>query len=100
LEEIFGEIRDEYDEVEEFVDKQIADNEYIFSGRVELDFITEKYGLEFPDDEGSETISGYIIQINESIPRQRDRIIFGHFEFDILSVSATRIETVKVKVLK
>jgi putative hemolysin len=100
LEEIFGEIMDEYDEVEELVDKQLAANEFIFSGRVELDFITEKYGLEFPGDSGSETLSGYIIQNNESIPRQKERIIFGKYEFDILSVSATRIETVKLKVLK
>jgi CBS domain containing-hemolysin-like protein len=100
LEEIFGEIEDEYDVAEEFVDKQIASNEYIFSGRIELDFIAEKYGLHFSGDEGAETLSGYIIQNNESIPKQKDRIIVGNYEFDILSVSDTRIETVKIKVLK
>jgi CBS domain containing-hemolysin-like protein len=99
LEEIFGEIKDEYD-TEEFVDKQLSSNEFIFSGRLELDFITEKYKLEFPNEEGAETLSGYIIQNNESIPKQKDRIIFGNYEFDILNVSDTRIETVKVKVLK
>jgi len=99
LEELFGDIKDEYD-TEEFVDKQISANEFIFSGRLELDFITEKYKLEFPQEEGAETLSGYIIQNNESIPKQKDRIIFGNYEFDILNVSDTRIETVKVKVLK
>ena len=99
LEEIFGDIRDEYD-TEEFVEKQLATNEFIFSGRLELDYITEKYKLEFPEAEGAETLSGYIIQNNESIPKQKDRIIFGKYEFDILNVSDTRIETVKVKVLK
>lgn len=99
LEEIFGDIKDEYD-TEEFVDKQISANEFIFSGRLELDFITEKYKLEFPQQEGAETLSGYIIQSNEAIPKQKDRIIFGNYEFDILNVSDTRIETVKVKVLK
>lgn len=48
LEEIFGEIRDEYD-VEEFEEKKISDTEYIFSGRLELDYLKEKYGLIFPE---------------------------------------------------
>jgi len=100
LEEIFGEIEDEYDVAEEFVEKQIASNEYIFSGRLELDYITEKYHLEFSGDNEAETLSGYIIQNNESIPKQKQRIIIGNYEFDILNVSDTRIETVKVKVLK
>jgi CBS domain containing-hemolysin-like protein len=99
LEEIFGEIEDEYDVAESFVDKQIASNEYLFSGRLELDFITQKYDITFTGNEQAETLSGYIIQNNESIPKQKERIIIGNLEFDILNVSDTRIETVKVKVL-
>ncbi len=99
LEEIFGDIKDEYD-TEDFVEKQIAANEFIFSGRLELDYINEKYGLEFPGDENAETLSGYIIQNNEEIPRQKDRIIIGNYQYDILNMGDTRIETVKLKVLK
>lgn len=99
LEEIFGDIKDEYD-TEEFVDKQLAANEFIFSGRLELDAITEKYELDFSNAENAETLSGYIIQQNEAIPKQKERIIIGNYEFDILNVSDTRIETVKLKVLK
>jgi putative hemolysin len=98
LEEIFGEIHDEYDS-EEFVEKQLSENEYIFSGRLELDHISEKYELEFPGNE-SETLSGYIINYYEAIPQQKERIIIDDYEFDILSVSDTRIEMVKMKVLK
>ncbi|MFL5789412.1 MAG: hemolysin family protein [Flavisolibacter sp.] len=98
LEEIFGEIHDEYDS-EEFVEKRLSENEYIFSGRLELDYISEKYQLEFPDNE-SETLSGYIINHHETIPQQKERIIIDDFEFDILSVSDTRIEMVKLKILK
>ena len=98
LEEIFGEIHDEYDS-EEFVAKRLAENEYIFSGRLELDYIAEKFGLEFPDNE-SETLSGYIINHHETIPHQKERIIIDDYEFDIISVSDTRIEMVKLKVLK
>jgi CBS domain containing-hemolysin-like protein len=98
LEEIFGEIHDEYDS-EEFVEKRISENEYIFSGRLELDFLTQKYELNFPDGE-SETLSGYIINHHEAIPRQKERIIIDNYEFDILNVTDTRIEMVKLKVLK
>lgn len=98
LEEIFGEIRDEYD-TEEFVEKQIAENEFIFSGRLELDYLNEKYELGFPEGE-SETLSGYIINQHETIPRFKERIIIDKYEFDILNVSDTRIEMVKVKLLR
>jgi putative hemolysin len=98
LEEIFGEIHDEYDS-EEFVEKRISENEYIFSGRLELDYLSEKYNLEFPDEE-SETLSGYIINYHETIPQQKERIIIDDYEFDVLNVSDTRIEMVKLKILK
>jgi CBS domain containing-hemolysin-like protein len=98
LEEIFGEIQDEYD-VEEFVEKQIAENEYIFSGRLELDYLNEKYGFELPSDE-TETLSGFIINYHETIPRQKERIIITDYEYEVMSVSDTRIEMVKMKKLK
>ena len=98
LEELFGEIEDEYD-IDEFIEKQIAENEYIFSGRMELDYLEEKYNLVFPEHE-FETLSGYIINYHETIPRQKERIIINDYEFEIISVSDTRIETVKLKNLK
>lgn len=99
LEEIFGDIRDEYD-TEEFEEKQLANNEYLFSGRLELDYITEKYKLKFPEDAETETLSGYIIKNNEKIPRQKERIIIDNYEFEVVTVSDTRIEMVKLKILK
>jgi len=98
LEEIFGEIKDEYD-TEEFIAKQLSENEYIFSGRLELDYLNEHYGFEFPENE-SETISGYIIDEYKSIPKLKERIIIGDYEFDVLNVSDTRIEMIKMKVLR
>jgi putative hemolysin len=98
LEEIFGEIHDEYD-TEEFVEKYISDKEYIFSGRLELDYLNEKYDFEFPDAE-SETLSGYIINEHETIPKLKETIIIGDIQFDILNVSDTRIEMVKLKLLR
>lgn len=98
LEEIFGDIKDEYD-TEEFIEKQISENEYIFSGRLELDYLNEKYGFEFPAN-GTETLSGYIINQHETIPALKERIIIDKYEFDISNVSDTRIELVKMKILR
>ncbi|HEU5054407.1 MAG TPA: hemolysin family protein [Hanamia sp.] len=100
LEEIFGDINDEYDVQEELVDKQITSNEFLLSGRLELDLLEKKYKLSFRKSEEAETLSGYIINLHESIPRERDRIIIDDYQFDVLKVSQTRIETVKLKVLR
>jgi CBS domain containing-hemolysin-like protein len=98
LEEIFGEIQDEHD-TEEFVEKQLSENEYIFSGRLEIDYLNEKYHFDLPENE-SETLSGFIIAHYETIPKLKERIIIDDFEFDILNVTDTRIEMVKMKLLK
>ncbi|MDP4128598.1 MAG: hemolysin family protein [Bacteroidota bacterium] len=98
LEEIFGEIRDEYD-TEEFEEKKLSNDEFIFAGRLELDYLNEKYNMEFPEKE-SETLSGFIINRHEAIPRLKEHIIIDDYEFEILSVSDTRIEMVKMKLLK
>jgi CBS domain containing-hemolysin-like protein len=98
LEEIFGDIRDEYD-TEEFEEKKLGNDEFIFSGRLELDYLNEKYGFEFPENE-SETLSGFIINRHEAIPRLKEHIIIDDYEFEILGVSDTRIEMVRMKLLK
>jgi putative hemolysin len=100
LEELFGDIKDEYDEVEEFEDKQISENEYMLNGRMELDAITEKYAVKFNDEVEAGTLSGYIIEHNENLPKERETIIVDNYEFTIVSMSNTKIETVLLKVLK
>lgn len=100
LEEIFGDIYDEYDEKEEFIDKQINANEFLFSGRLELNYLSEKYKLDFRKKEDAETLSGYIINQHGSIPRQKERIIIDDYQFDIVTVGETRIEAVKLKILR
>ena len=94
LEEIFGEIQDEHD-VEELVEKQISNDEYIFAGRLEVDYLNEKYELELPIGE-YETLAGLIVASYEDIPEKGEEIIVGGFKMKILNVSETRIETVKV----
>jgi putative hemolysin len=98
LEEIFGEIHDEYD-VAEFEEKQLTEDEFMFSGRLELDYLNEKYKMDFAVAD-SETLSGYIINAHETIPKLKETIIIGHYKFDVVAVSDTRIEMVKMKILK
>ena len=95
LEEIFGEIKDEYD-FEEFIEKVENENEFIFSGRIEIDYLNEKYNLNL-EMNSSETLSGFIIHHHETIPKEKEKIIIGEYEFEALTVTDTRIELVKVK---
>jgi len=96
LEEIFGEINDEYD-VQEFLEKKLSATEFIFSGRLELDYLYEKYGIDFEAD-NAETLSGYLIHKHEGIPKVREVIHLSHFDAEILLVSDTRIEKVKLTI--
>lgn len=97
LEEIFGDIKDEND-ASEMLEKRLSDDEFVFSGRIELDYLRHKYEFQFLDNQ-AETLSGYIINQHKSIPLNRDHVIIGKYAFDILSVSQSRIETVKMKIL-
>ena len=99
LEEIFGEIKDEHDS-EDLYEKQLNDNSFVFSGRLEIDYVNEKYNLNFIENEDYETIAGLILYHTENIPKPNDSIKIGNFQFDILKVSSTRVELVKLEVFK
>ncbi len=96
LEEIFGEIDDEHD-VSDLIYKQISDNEYIFSGRMEIDFINEKFNLDIKQSDNYETLAGLILFHNESIPKNDEKIEIDRFIFKISLASDNRIELVHVK---
>lgn len=97
LEEIFGEIEDEHD-TDDQVEKQLSDNEFIFSGRLEVDYLNEEYNLGIPLGE-YETLAGYIVMTHEEIPKQGEILQLNHFEIKILKARNNRIETVRLKVL-
>ena len=95
LEEIFGEIEDEHDE-EIHTEIMINDGEFIFSGRLEIDYLNDKYEpLEFPEGDYT-TLSGYIVMTTGSIPNEGDEIDLGKYKFVLESVSEKKIETVRV----
>ena len=98
MEEIFGEIEDEFDKGI-LIDKNPEENVYVFSGRIEIDFINEKYDLNLADSEEYETLAGYIIHEYGSIPKEKDKLSIEHYEVDILKASETRVELIKLHVL-
>lgn len=99
MEEIFGEIEDEHDSTD-LIEKKINENEYLFSGRLEIDYINEKYSLDLPQNEDYETIAGLILSIYEKIPKINDDIIIGIYNIKIIKVSQTRIELIKLFIEK
>lgn len=95
LEEILGEIEDEHDKVD-LREEKVANNEYLFSGRLEVDYLNEKYNLKIPTDESYETLAGYIYTKTESIPEEGQTIILEQLSILIEKVGETRIELIKV----
>ena len=95
VEELFGEIEDEHDK-DKFIEEKISDDEYLFSARLEVDYINETYHLNLPESEEYETLSGLILLHTEEIPTQGETISLPPFVFSIEACSQTRIETVRV----
>ena len=96
IEEIFGEIEDEHDVIE-LEEKQINENEFVFSGRLEIDYLNNKYNLNIPETGDYETIAGFILYHYESIPKINEKITIDSFTFKILKVTHTRLELVNLK---
>jgi putative hemolysin len=99
MEEIFGEIDDEYD-TDDFIERKISDAEYIFSARLEIDYLNEKYNLHLPESDEYETLGGLIINHHESIPSKNQEIIIKNYSFKIVQVSEKRIEQVQLRILE
>ncbi|MBL0047478.1 MAG: HlyC/CorC family transporter [Bacteroidetes bacterium] len=98
MEEIFGEIEDEHDK-EESVEKVISESEYIFSARLEIDYLNKEYKLHLPESEDYETLGGLILNQHESIPELNEEISMEGFNFVILAVNGRMVEQVKLKVI-
>lgn len=99
LEEIFGEIEDEHD-AEDHVEKQIGEDEFLFSGRLEIDYINDKYSvIDLPDGD-YHTLSGYLVTQSGEIPQQGDTLEYDGYRFIIDKVSNTKIDLIRVKRLE
>ena len=99
VEELFGEIEDEHD-TQEFVEEKINDSEFLFSARIEVDYLNEEYNLDIPKSEAYETLGGFIIEHTENIPEEKERIEIEGFIIKILKMSGAKIDEVSFKISK
>ena len=99
LEEICGDIEDEHD-IRNYVSQKVGENEYLFSGRLEIEKINEMYDLEIPESDEYQTIAGYILYHHKTIPQQGEIVEIGPYKFKILKRNATKIESVRMKMEK
>ena len=99
IEELVGEIEDEHDTFE-LIEEKINDNTYIFSARLEVDYMNEIYKLQLPESEHYETLGGFIVNHTEEIPEKNQEISIEQFHFTIKEVSNTKIELVQLKILE
>ncbi|MBD5270286.1 MAG: HlyC/CorC family transporter [Bacteroides sp.] len=95
VEEIFGEIEDEHDR-NKIVGRKLPDGSYEFSGRAEIEYINEEFGLGLKDSDDYHTIAGFILENLEALPAEGDTFVIGDMRFTILKMSTTRIELVAV----
>lgn len=96
MEEIFGEIEDEFDN-DNLIEKELPNEEFVFSARLEIDYINDKYGFNLRQSEEYETIGGYILHHTQDIPEKGKIFIFDEFEFKILEATNIKIELIKMK---
>ncbi|KAB7732749.1 DUF21 domain-containing protein [Rudanella paleaurantiibacter] len=102
VEQIFGEIQDEFDTNEDWTERQIDENTYLLSARHEIAYLNEQYGWDIPEgDQPSaryDTLGGLILALNEDLPSVGERIEMSPFIFTVESMDGTRIDTVRVEV--
>jgi len=96
LEEIVGDIEDEHD-TSELMERKLSDGEWLFSGRLEIDYINEVFGLHLPEADDYETLAGLVLYHHESIPKINQVFEIGKYILRILKVSGTKIELINIR---
>lgn len=99
IEEIFGEIEDEHDSIK-LISRKLNENEFLLSGRLEIDAVNEIFNLNLPESDSYVTVAGFILEQYQNFPKLNENIVIDNFEFKILRVSNNKIELVKLKLIK
>lgn len=99
LEEIIGEIEDEHDNTN-LTAKALDDNEYLLSGRLEVERINEMFELEIPESDEYQTLGGFILSHHQRFPKLNETITIENFSIQIIKQRSMKIELVKLKVLE
>jgi CBS domain containing-hemolysin-like protein len=98
IEEIFGEINDEHDSTQ-FVEKQLGENEYLLSGRLEVEYLNEKYSLEIPVSDEYDTLAGFVLTMYQNIPTPNMVIVLDKFKIKVVKMVGTRIDLLNLSKL-
>lgn len=98
VEELFGEIEDEHDDVEELIEQVVDEATYVFSARLDVEYINETYKLDIPESDSYGTLGGFIVDFTTEIPQQGDKIVIEKFHFTIVETTNTKIELVKMEI--
>ncbi len=96
LEELFGEIEDEHDEWDYYVEEKLSETEFRFSGRLEIAYLNKKYEQLHFQEGDYHTLSGYIVMTREEIPQENEEFTLNNYQFVLEKVSNTKIEVVRV----
>ena len=99
MEEVFGEIEDEHDTTN-YTAKDLGNGEYLLSARLEIENINERFDLDLPESDEYLTLGGLILHEYQSFPKLNEVVKFGHWEFKIMKNTTTKIELVRLKVVK
>ncbi|MDI1316487.1 hemolysin family protein [Flavobacterium sp.] len=99
VEELFGEIEDEHDSAEELTETRIDEFNYIFSTRLDVEYLNEEYKLNIPESDSYGTLGGFIVDFSKEIPQKGNQITIGNFQFVIEEATNKKIELVKLTIL-
>jgi putative hemolysin len=100
VEELFGEIEDEHDTNELLIENQLSDNEYVFSTRLDVEYLNETYKFEIPESDSYTTLGGFLVNFTKEIPQKGEQIKIGSYHFFIQEATANKIELVKMTILE
>ncbi|WP_395655240.1 hemolysin family protein [Flavobacterium sp.] len=98
IEQLFGEIEDEHDLEETLIDEKLEENTYLFSARLDVEFLNEKYNLQIPESDSYSTLGGFVVNYTKEIPSNEEKIRIENFEIIIHSASNKKIELVRFSV--
>ncbi|MFC6875731.1 hemolysin family protein [Flavobacterium myungsuense] len=98
VEELFGEIEDEHDDVEELIEKELEDGVYLFSTRFDVEYLNQTFKLNIPESDSYGTLGGFIVDFTKEIPLKGEQIVIDKFHFTIEEATNKKIELVKLTI--
>jgi putative hemolysin len=98
VEELFGEIEDEHDLDEELIEQELGEGKYLFSTRLDVEYLNETYKLTIPEEDSYGTLGGFIVNSTKEIPQKGEEIVIGNYHFVIEEATNKKIELVKLTI--